>query len=256
MRDRSQSPRRRTSPSPQILRAVLRLRELILTGTLPAGQRVAELKVVDLVGVSRTPLRLAMERLEHEGLLARRPSGGFVVRKFTLQEVQHAIELRGALEGVACRFAAEHRDDTGLDALDATVDELDRILHGQPESSTTFDEYVRLNAQFHEQLVRVAKNPLLGRLIEQVQGLPFASPSAFVQTQATSAESLRILIVAQEHHRTIAQAIRAGDGSRAELLAREHARLALRNLDAAVRDIDAFRRLPGGALVMLDEGRR
>jgi GntR family transcriptional regulator of vanillate catabolism len=56
-------PRRqkRGSPSPQILRAILRLRELILTGVLPPGQRVAELKVVELVGVSRTPLRLAME---------------------------------------------------------------------------------------------------------------------------------------------------------------------------------------------------
>jgi GntR family transcriptional regulator of vanillate catabolism len=62
-------------------------------------------------------------------------------------------------------------------------------------------------------------------------------------------ESFRILLVAQEQHRTIAQALTDGDGARAESLAREHARLALRNLDAAVRDVETFKRLPGGILV-------
>ena len=95
MNVRSPKARKRGSPSPQILRAVLRLREMILTGELRTGQRVAELKLVESVGVSRTPLRLAMERLEHEGLLARRPRGGFVVREFSYNEVQNAIELHG-----------------------------------------------------------------------------------------------------------------------------------------------------------------
>lgn len=242
--------KKRGSPSPQILRAVLRLREMILTGQLPAGKRVAELKVVERVGVSRTPLRLAMEKLEHEGLLARRPSGGFVVREFTIQDVQHAIELRGALEGVACRFAAEQRDDSsGTPEMNRIVATLDLVLRAQTPTVETFDRYVELNEQFHQTLVSLARNPLLKRLMDQVRGLPFGSPSAFLQTQATSPESFRILLVAQEHHRTIAQAIADGDGARAEALAREHARLALRNLDAAVRDVEAFRRLPGGMLV-------
>ena len=222
---------------------------MILTGALPAGQRVAELRVVDTVGVSRTPLRLAMEKLEHEGLLARRASGGFVVREFTLQDVQHAIELRGALEGVACRFAAEASDDRNLAPLTDIVTELDAVLRVHGPTVETFSRYVELNEQFHRAIVDLARNPLLKRLIEQVRGLPFGSPSAFVQTQATSSESFRILLVAQEHHRTIAQAIEEGDGTRAEALAREHARLALRNLDAAVRDVEAFRKMPGGMLV-------
>ena len=94
---------------------------MILTGALPPGQRVAEVKVVDAVGVSRTPLRLAMEKLEHEGLLARRASGGFTVREFTLRDVQQAIELRGSLEGTACRFAAEAREERDLTALHRIV---------------------------------------------------------------------------------------------------------------------------------------
>jgi GntR family transcriptional regulator of vanillate catabolism len=249
MPDSSTRRQKRGSTSPQILRAILRLREMILTGALPAGQRVAELRVVDAVGVSRTPLRLAMEKLEHEGLLARRPSGGFVVREFTLQDVQQAIELRGALEGVACRFAAEAREGRDLAALTDTVAELDAVLRVQDSTVETFSRYVELNERFHRTIVDLARNPLLKRLIEQVRGLPFGSPSAFVQRQATSSESFRILLVAQEHHRTIAHAIEQGDGTRAEALAREHARLALRNLDAAVRDVEAFRKMPGGMLV-------
>lgn len=241
---------KRGSPSPQILRAVLRLRELILTGSLPPGQRVAELRLVGEVGVSRTPLRLAMEALEHEGLLARRASGGFVVREFTLADVQHAIELRGSLEGVACRFAAERvHSERDLAPLVATVTALDAVLDDMRPAEDTLDRYVELNRRFHQIVIGLARTPLVERLLEQVMSLPFASPSAFVQTQATSPESFRILIVAQEHHRTITQAIADHDGARAESIAREHARLALRNLDAATRDIEAFRRLPGGRLV-------
>jgi GntR family transcriptional regulator of vanillate catabolism len=249
MPDGSKRRQKRGSPSPQILRAVLRLREMILTGALPPGQRVAELKVVDAVGVSRTPLRLAMEKLEHEGLLARRPSGGFTVREFTLRDVQQAIELRGSLEGTACRFAAEARPERDLTALHHIVAELDDVLQVSGPTVETLHRYVELNEQFHDAIVELAGNALLKRLIAQVRGLPFGSPSAFVQTQATSPESFRILLVAQEQHRTIAQALTNGDGARAESLAREHARLALRNLDAAVRDVETFRRLPGGILV-------
>lgn len=240
---------RRSSPSPQILRAVLRLRELILTGELPAGQRVAELKLVDVVGVSRTPLRLAMERLEHEGLLARRQSGGFTVREFSFTDVRHAIELRGALEGLACRFAAERQLDEGaLAAAHATLAAIDDTLVDTAKASA-FEAYVDLNERFHDQLVDLAASALLGRLLSQVRGLPFASPSAFVQAQATLPESGRILVVAQEQHRTMLEAIIRRDATRAEGLAREHARLALRNLDVAARDREGFRRLPGGPLV-------
>ena len=71
----------------------------------------------------------------------------------------------------------------------------------------------------------------------------------FVQAHAASAESFRILVIAQEHHRTIAQALSDRDGARAETLAREHARLSLRNLSAVIQDADRFKRLPGATLI-------
>src|SRR5437868_15398765 len=91
----------------QIMSAVLRLRELILSGDFAPGARVSELPLVELLGVSRTPLRLALAALEHEGLLRGLPGGGYVVREFTQADISDAIELRGVLEGTAARFAAE-----------------------------------------------------------------------------------------------------------------------------------------------------
>src|SRR3954465_15852104 len=85
----------------QTLHAALRLRELILDGELPPGVRVAEVPLSERIGVSRTPLRLALARLEHEGLLTSLSSGGFIVRQFTREEIADAIELRGVLEGTA-----------------------------------------------------------------------------------------------------------------------------------------------------------
>lgn len=91
----------------QAVRAQLRLREMILAAELPAGARIAELTLVDKLGVSRTPIRTALMKLEQEGLLESLASGGYAVRTFTERDVSDAIELRGTLEGLAARLAAE-----------------------------------------------------------------------------------------------------------------------------------------------------
>ena len=89
---------------PQTLRATLRLRELILEGALRGGERLSEVPLAAELGVSRTPLRLALARLEHEGLVEPASGGGFVVCSFTLAEAADAIDLRGVLEGTAARL--------------------------------------------------------------------------------------------------------------------------------------------------------
>lgn len=242
----------RGGPSPQILRALLRLREMIVTGELPASRRVPELQLVERVGVSRTPLRLAMEQLAHEGLLARRATGGFVVREFTPKEVRDAIELRGALEGTAARLAAERGLSTEeRDGMFELVDTSEAIVSRAADTLPNFQEYLDANERFHRRLVELSGNGWLQGVMTQVTSLPFASPNAFVLTQATSSDARRVLTIAQEHHRAIADAIAGRDCARADALAREHARLALRYLDSVIRDRERFGRLPGAALVRL-----
>src|SRR3954471_21492893 len=91
----------------QAVKAQLRLRELILAGELPSGARIAELALVEKLGVSRTPIRAALMRLEQVGLLETLPGGGYAVRTFSERDVSDAIELRGTLEGLLARLAAE-----------------------------------------------------------------------------------------------------------------------------------------------------
>jgi GntR family transcriptional regulator of vanillate catabolism len=95
----------------QTERLVLALRERILHGEFSPGERLTELGLVSLLQASRTPIRLALERLANEGLLDVIPTGGFRLRSFSLVDVWDAIEIRGVLEGTAVRFAAERLKD-------------------------------------------------------------------------------------------------------------------------------------------------
>ena len=83
----------------QATRALDALRASLLSGEFAPGERMAELSLVARLGVSRTPIRLALERLAHMGLLDLNASGGFTVRGYTRAEALDAIEIRGVLEG-------------------------------------------------------------------------------------------------------------------------------------------------------------
>src|ERR1043166_1434879 len=96
----------------QTARAFIGIRELLLHGEVARGERLSELPLVARLGMSRTPIRLALERLPPIGLFQTPATGGFCVREFTLAEVQDAIEVRGVLEGTAARLAAERLTDS------------------------------------------------------------------------------------------------------------------------------------------------
>src|SRR5215475_6828143 len=142
-------------------RTLLTLRELLLKGEFRPGERLSELALVARLGVSRTPIRLALDRLSHEGLLTPSPSGGFVVREFTLDDIWDAIETRGVLEGAAARLAAERiSDSSDLQRIRTFQAQMDSITHHSIES---FAQYMNLNEAFHFELVELAKSPMLKR---------------------------------------------------------------------------------------------
>ena len=236
----------------QITRALLRLRELILNGEFAPGARVSELPLVERLGVSRTPLRLALAELEHEGLLRGLPSGGYVVREFTLKDIRDATEVRGVLEGTAARFAAERgANGTDLRALRKINDEIKGLVHQADYES--FERYLELNDRFHERLLKMARSPLLSRALAHALSLPFAGPGAMVLAEAELPESRDILIIAQRHHQGLIDAIEARQGARAESLAREHARIAMANLEIVLSHRDTLERIPGASLLTLPQ---
>jgi GntR family transcriptional regulator, vanillate catabolism transcriptional regulator len=234
----------------QTVKAQLALRELILAGELPAGARIAELWLVERLGVSRTPVRLALVRLAEEGLLDTLPAGGYAVRDFSEADIVDAIELRGTIEGLAARFAAERGVRPALlsEARDC-LRRIDAALAEPTLSDETFSVYVEQNGRFHALLAEMPASPLLARQLEKAKALPFASPNGFVLAQSFGPDARDVLVVAQAQHRSVVEAIAQREGARAEALMREHARIARRNLQQALHDQQALQRLPGARLI-------
>jgi GntR family transcriptional regulator of vanillate catabolism len=243
---------RRADRNSQTTRALLGLRELILSGEYPPATRMSELPLVERLGVSRTPVRLALTSLEHEGLLEILPGGGYAVREFTQADIYDAIELRGVLEGTAVRFAAERGVGARkLKAMRELCDQMDEVV--RQTDTASFWRYVELNQRFHSLFLEAAASPVLERALERILSLPFASPSAFVLAQAELPESRAILVIAQDHHRGLVEAFERREGARAEALAREHARVARRNLEIVLRNREVLERMPGASLIALPD---
>ena len=214
----------------QLERALLGLRSLILSGTFAQGQRLSEVKVAEQLGISRTPLRQAIERLVSEGLLERIPTGGSRIAPITYRDIADAIELRGVVEGTAARMAAERGVAPELlDQANATLDRIDLAIADPVRPN--FDQYVQLNARFHDLLAEFPASPLIQREVTRMSQLPLASPSAFLSDQALIPGFLESMQYAQRQHRGILEAVKNREGTRAEALSREHARLALANLE-------------------------
>lgn len=228
-------------------RTLLTLRELLLRGEFVPGERLSELALVARLGVSRTPIRQALDRLSHEGLLEPSPSGGYTVREFTIADIWDAIEMRGILEGTAARLAAERLEDPAeLSLLKDLQRQTDAVaLHIQE----SFAQYMDLNEAYHAELVRLSKSPMLERTLRHLTALPFANPSAMVFARTKLPGATELLTLAQEEHHAIIEAIEHRQGTRAEALAREHVRLSRRNLETVLADAGLLRCVPGSSLV-------
>ena len=243
----------KAQPSSQtnVMRAVIDLREEILSGRLAGGTRLFEVPLAERLGISRTPVREALSRLAEEGLLDRAPGGGLSVRSFRFSDVVDAIELRGVLEGTSARLAAERGvQPAALARIRETVGRLDACFGPEP-GAVDIEGYTEFNAEFHSQLASLSGSDVVRREIDRVNRLPFASPSAFLPARAYSPDFRLSLKATQEEHRSIVAAIAAREGARAEALAREHARAARINLELAMAEQGGLlNRMPELALVM------
>ncbi len=233
----------------QVVKVQIRLRQMILAGELSGGARIAELSIVEKLGVSRTPIRSALMRLEQEGLLQALPNGGYAVRTFSERDVTDAIELRGTIEGMAARLAAERGvAPVVLAEAHDCLHQIDALLRDTVLSDEAFSRYVALNETFHALLGELSGSAFMRRELARVISQPFASPSGLVIVQADSSQARDMLIVAQAQHRQVLDAIENREGARAEAIMREHSRLAQRNLREAVRN-PAHGQMPGVRLI-------
>ena len=242
---------RGNSAGSQTTKATLGLRELVFSGAVAPGERLPEVELAERLGVSRTPLRLALMTLAHEGLLESLPGGGFVVRAFSRadvttrsscaecsKELRHGSPPNGSIRpSCSCRSSRPPA-------------ELEQVVRNTGRLTQQIGRYVTLNDAFHDGLVELARSPHLARTLANVKALPFAMPSgAILASHAVLPGSHEILLVAQHQHWQLIESIRERQGTRAEEIAREHARLSRLNLDLVLENREARDRMPGAPLL-------
>ncbi|MFO1329558.1 MAG: GntR family transcriptional regulator [Rubrivivax sp.] len=205
------------------------LRQGIAEGRYAPGSRMAEVPMAQALGVSRTPVRLAFRTLEQEGLLQRVGKRGLVVRGFTEAEVRCAIDVRGALEGLAARRLAEAGvPPTLLARLQHCLDEGEAVLAPGTLDETLIERWSTLNRGFHGAIVDAGGGRVIADAIARNDHLPFASADSITVDRARPGREHRRLQLAQMQHRLIVDALRQGESARAEALMREHANVGLR----------------------------
>ncbi|MGE5598300.1 MAG: GntR family transcriptional regulator [Bacteroidota bacterium] len=202
------------------------LREAIVKGVLKPGERMMEIQLAEEMGVSRTPVREAIRKLELEGLVAMVPRKGAYVASLSMKDIVEVFEIRGALEGLAAELAAERITEEELE-------ELERYLVRITESieSDDLSSMVEVDTDFHSQLYRASRNERLSLIIsnlrEQIQ--------RFRKTSLSLPGRMR---AALEEHKKIVEALSARDGALARRLAEEHIENAEQSLMDVIRGGD------------------
>lgn len=209
----------------QTEKAVLGLRGLIVHGQLKPGQRVLEQTLVELLGVSRTPARAAIQRICEEGFITLVSKRGYIVSSFTRQDVFDAIVIRGTLEGMAARLAAEKGPPAHmLAAMHECLRAVDIALE-EADISVRQSEYARLNDELHELICEAAQSPMMTRALQRLAAIPFSLNNSFTDVPPSAEQKVAaILRSANEQHYGLVEAIERGEGTRAEALAIEHSR--------------------------------
>jgi len=186
------------------------LRGLILGGHYAPGDRLGEVELAEALGVSRTPVRDALRRLQAEGLVEITVNKGARVVTYPRAELETIFELRARIEGLAVRQAAAVATERDADRLHDLAADL-----AEHAARHEFDAVYRLNADFHQALVELGGSQVLAQSISSL----VHSPVLLRTYGAFDAEAMRRSV---NHHLEIVAAVRAGDPDWAEAVMRAH----------------------------------
>ena len=141
------------------------LRKRILGADYYPGEKLSENSLAKEFGCSRTPVREALKRLEHESLIEIRPQSGTYVRQVSTKDYTDLLEVRAYLEGLAFHLALERASDESLALLDDDIREMDEVIASMP---IDMGRYGEAHYRFHHHLVELADNELLVQMFERL----------------------------------------------------------------------------------------
>ncbi len=182
-------------------RAYEQLRDAILGGELRPGEPLFEIHLAKSLGMSRTPVREALQSLVNDGYLDELPDRGYVIPRRSLDDLREFFELREVLEAAASRYAA-------LRARPEEIAEL-QVVCDQYEGEQDLARWQQLGAQFHALITRACRNERLANLMDSL---------------TTQIDLSRRSVIYGGHHRAICAAIKARDEAAAHKAAADHVR--------------------------------
>jgi DNA-binding GntR family transcriptional regulator len=216
-------------PLPNLIDQVYeRILAAITDRTLPPGHRIRQNELADRLGVSRQPVSHALHLLHRQGLVAESGRRGFEVTRLDPQRIRQLYEVRGAIDALAARLAAQRAssDAAGRAQLEAAL-RAGRAIDKQ----TPLSELIALDVDFHRAIYRLAGNPAIEEMI--APQWPHMRRS-----MATVLAELDYRASAWAEHETIAADILAGDAAAADSAALAHALAAGRMTEDRLKKVD------------------
>lgn len=187
------------------------LKTAIIDQVIEPGARLVESRMADMLGISRTPLREALHKLELGGWVEKTPSGGFRVVTLTRQDIEQTFGIRSVLEAYAARLAALNYKDKELMPLEKKIKEYQDCL----KTKKHWDKLQDINTDFHDLLYALSKNPKLIKMVNQLRAqLPSVHQVILKHDE--------IALQSNEDHIKILAALKDRDGDAVEHLLKTH----------------------------------
>lgn len=199
------------------------LRDAVRRGVLQPGERLMEIQLAEELGVSRTPVREAIRKLEMEGYVIMMPRRGTYVADLSIRDVNEVFEIRTSLESLASGLAAERITEDELEKLQRLLVEIGaHIKNGDMES------IVRTDTEFHDLLYQASRNKRLVGIISNLR-------EQLTRFRTTSMSYPGRLKATLEEHRNIVEAIAQGDEKAARKAAEHHMEKSEQTLLASIQ---------------------
>ncbi len=186
------------------------LRKAILKGELKPGERLMEIALADKLGVSRTPIREAMRKLELEGLVVMVPRKGAQVANITEKDLNDVLEVRIALENMAIEKACARMTKEDIEELESAAKDFQKII-----ASGSLVEMAEADEEFHEKIYRASGNARLMQVLSNLREQIYRYRIEYLKDEDTRQQLV-------QEHAMMTRAIRERDVKKAQELSFEH----------------------------------
>lgn len=207
------------------------LREAILSGSLLPAESIRQDGIANRLGVSRAPVREALNQLEREGLVVLRPRRGYVVASLDGGEIEEIFEIRMLLEEYAARLAVERRTPHHVAALKSVLQAMKKIDSCTPENLARMSA---LDGEFHATMFGATRQPRLVQILGNLRDVVEHYVRVYAHTETFTARHLQDM---QNEHHQIFVAFEAGNAEKAARVSRIHCQRIRDRLMASLREL-------------------